>query len=253
MHSRDEAGVTPLMCAVDGQHLETTRALLRCGASGALADVELRSSLTRAVDIILTSGPRSRQGFQGMMDPRGDVDHWLDLCRVMVEQAADVNIVDAKGDSLLSRAVRYQRNDVVQALLELGASCDLPVPALCGGPALLRAVNSRQMNLCRTLVMRAASVNMPTAEGVTPLCAAIDKGHEELCFYLLQSGARYDLRDPRTGETMVMKAAAHGLAQLYDHLRPHVPVTALGDDAFTATDAGEDGAEYEYVSEGSEQ
>merc|ERR1712060_140650 len=158
----------------------------------------------------------------GIRNPLSEYDHWVEICRMMVDRGANVDIVDARGDTLLSRAVRQRRQDVLLTLLFLGADRDLPVPSLDGGTALLQTVRSGDCELCRTLVQHAASVNQPTASGISPLRVAIDAVSEEMCFYLLQSGAQFNIRDPRSGESLVMRAAARGLRKVYDHLRPHV-------------------------------
>lgn len=55
---------------------------------------------------------------------------------------------------------------------------------------------------------------------MTPLHLALDNCDEDLCFHLLQCKADPQIWDPRTTETIRMKAAAHGLKRLYNVLEP---------------------------------
>merc|ERR1719401_1906260 len=239
----DSEGVTATMQAVEHVRLEATQLLLRSGASVARADNRSCSALSRAVDVLLRMDAMGKV-MGGIRSPLSEYDFWTEMCSIMVERKADVNIVDKQGDTLLARAVRSRRKDVLVTLLSLGADRDFPVPSLAGGAVLAQAVSLGERDLCEALINRAASVNQPLANGVTPLCLAIDTLDENLCFYLLQSGAQYRLRDPRTGEELVMRAAANGLRRLYDSLRPSVPVDAVGPGR-ASDHAAEDGVEYE--------
>eukprot|EP00928_Gymnodinium_smaydae_P064001 TRINITY_DN47446_c0_g1_i2.p1 TRINITY_DN47446_c0_g1~~TRINITY_DN47446_c0_g1_i2.p1 ORF type:complete len:439 (-),score=83.55 TRINITY_DN47446_c0_g1_i2:45-1361(-) len=253
LDARDEVGRTALMRAVEHERLETTQLLLRFGAPSGSVDRASRSALSLVVDLLLRLEPLGKQPLSGMMNPHSQEVYWSQMCNILVERRADVNLVGADGDTLLSRVTRRRRKDLALRLLDLKCDPNHPVPALEGGPALLQAAKSRDRDLCQALVMRAASVNMATQAGVTPLSLAMEAGDEDLSFYLLQSGARADVRDPRTGMSMLTTAAAHGFRRLYDHLRQHVELTAIADASTCAEEVEDDeGAEYEYLSNASE-
>lgn len=243
----DERGVTPVMHAVEREHLEVTQLLLQRNSSMARVDRHSLSALHRAVEVLLRMEPRG-QGVASLRAPMDEYDYWAELIRIMAEARADPNAFDAQGETLLCRAIRRRRKDVLTCLLDVGATADLPVASLGGGTGLLLAAEMGERDLCQALVMRAAAVNQTTAKGVTPLAVAIDRGDEELCFYLVQCNADFNRRDPRDGQTLLMRAAAGGLRALYDRLQPHVALDAT-DPAGFEPPTDDEGAEYEYVSE----
>jgi len=230
----DEHGVTAAMNAVDREHLEVTQLLINHGASMARADHRSSSALSRVVDVLLRMDPLGKAS-NGLRSPLSEYDYWTEMTNIMVERHADVNIVDGQGDTLLSKCVRHRRKDVILTLLNLGADQNFPVPSVNAGGALSLATELGNRDLCQTLILRSASVNQQNSSGVTPLCTALDNGDEEMCFYLLQSGAHYNLRDPRSGETLLMKAAAQGLRKVYDYLRPYIAVDAVSHEHGFAT------------------
>jgi len=216
----DAAGVTAAMLAAESEHPEVLKLLLRCRASVSKVDHRCRSALTRVLDVLLHIDPQARQMLSGVMDPITRYDSWTELSRGMVELRADPNLADLSGETLLSRAIRHRRKDLVLLLLGLGADKDFPVPTLGGGTALLQAIKERDHDLVQCLVMRAASVNHATADGLSPIFLAVDGGDEELVFFLLKMNAEVKRRDPRTGETLLMRSAARGLHQVYCQLLP---------------------------------
>eukprot|EP00927_Polykrikos_kofoidii_P076986 TRINITY_DN73985_c0_g1_i2.p1 TRINITY_DN73985_c0_g1~~TRINITY_DN73985_c0_g1_i2.p1 ORF type:complete len:281 (-),score=60.43 TRINITY_DN73985_c0_g1_i2:115-870(-) len=217
------------MLAVESEKLQATELLISHGASMARVDRSSRSALSRAFDVLLRA-PAFGRAQSGMMNPNSTFDYWVHMCGLMVQKNADINCVDDQGDTLLSRTVKHRRKDMVHVALDLGATLDLAVPSLGNVSVLMQSVADKQKDICEVLVARGASVNLATEAGVTPLCCAIDTGDEEMCFYLLRSGACYNKCDPRTGEALLMKAAAQGMRRFYEVLLSQVGVPALSED-----------------------
>jgi len=232
------------MKAADGERLEALQLLIRNGASMERADRESRSALSRVVDILLRTDAMGRVA--GLRSPLSGYDYWSEMIAIMVENNADINIVDAAGDTLLSRACRRRRKDVVCTLADHKADIDMPVPSLKGGTVLLLAAIEGDTDVCESLISRGASLNRPSAVGLTPLMGALERGHEDLAMFLVSYGAEFDKRDPRSGETLLFAAAARGLRRHYDQMLPHVAAQAVAQGK-PPPPAVEDGHEYLYV------
>lgn len=263
--SFDERGVTPLMLSVDFRRLEITQLLIDRNAPLGALDRDKRCALRRAVEVLFTIVEPPPQAWEqssniwaygALQGHLSEFDYWCEIVRTMVSHYADLHVVDQAGHTLVSQAVRQQRPDVVNLLLKLHAHPDQQVPALNSGPVLLQALELRMWNLCRRLVEHGASVNKGDSQGVTPLCLALDSCSEAECSFLIDQGANTGLRDPRTGETMLMKAAGCGLKGIYDRLLAQGRVSAIdGVPEILQTAPGHDDqdAEYLYSSEGEEE
>lgn len=224
----EEMALTPIMRSIDHEHLGATKLLLQYGAGLAHADHKGRSALTHTVDVLLRM-----QSYDKMMNLGhcGGAEYaaynaWAEIVSAMVSKRANLNVIDCNGDSLLCRALRHRREDVVLLLLGMEADANLVVPSLDEGSVLTYTISNGPRELCYRLVARRSSVNQATRAGVTPLHLALDACDEDLCFHLLKYGADPQLWDPRTGETIRMKAAAHGLQRLYCVLETHIPIEA---------------------------
>jgi len=223
----DAAGVTAMMLATEREHAEVVKLFLKCRASMMKVDHRCRSALSRVLDVLLHIDPQATRMLSGVMDPISRYDTWTEISRTMAELNADTNLADLSGETLLSRAIRHRRKDLVMLLLGLGADKDFPVPSLGGGTALLQGLKERDHDLVQCLVMRAASVNHAMADGLSPVFLAVDGGDEELVFFLLKMNAEVRRRDPRTGESLLMRAAARGLHSVYRQLLPLSVVSAV--------------------------
>jgi len=223
----DENGMSPVMLSTERQRLKTTQLLLQHGASMTAVDIKSCSTLSRAVDLLLKMDFLLRAPV-AMRSPASPYDAWTDVCCIMAGRKADVNIIDTNGDTLLYRAVRQKCEEVVVLLLTLGADVNFAVPSLKGGPVLLLAVEQGQRDLCEAMVIRSANLNKADSSGMLPIFIALDRCDEEMCCYLLQRGAWPHSLDPRTGESVCLKAAAKGLRRLYDLLLPNAQIPAVG-------------------------
>lgn len=232
LHSYDEdRGMTAIAFAIDHEHLKVTQLLLQSGAGMAHADHGGRSALSHAVDALLRMIAYEKMLAAGKS---GSPEHfayhnWSEVASIMAGKKADLNIIDAAGDSLLCRALRQRRDDVVVLLLGLQADANLRVPSLDEGPVLHLTITHGPRDLCYRLIARHASVNQATRSGVTPLHLALETCDEDLCFHLLKCRADPQIWDPRTGETTRIKAAANGLFRLYGVLEPYIAITATSE------------------------
>jgi len=234
----DERGITALMLAVERERLEVVRMLLGHMASVASVDRRSSSAFTRAIEAVLRADPQALHIRMSVSGHMSKYDGCTEIARGLAERRAAVDLADAAGQTPLLRAVRAQRTDVVVLLLDLGADKDFPVPALGGATVLLQAVRDGSKDMTQVLIMRGASVNRISCDGYAPVFVAAEMGAEDLVVVLLNAGASPHRRNPRTGETLVMMAAARGMHSVYGHLlsvTPVLPVSPSGAEVLDAT------------------
>ena len=111
----------------------------------------------------------------------------------------------------------HDLNVQVQSLLEQGADINLQGNWLDKKNSLLLfAITTRNQELCQYLLTKHADVNLPNANGVTPLCLAVSK-YDTLIPKLLKLGAKIDTCD-KQGITPLMKAAKYEKHRLVTYL-----------------------------------
>lgn len=260
--AQDERGFTATMRAVSHGYVEVTQLLVQAKASLALADNASCSALTRAVDLLIGSEPKlpgKEKMNSGVINGMTNYDYWTEMVHIMVEAGADPDIVDARGDTLICRAVRSRRPDVVRTLLRVGAQADIPVASLKGGTPLQLAAQLGANDICELLVGAKSEVNHVSETGMSPLHAAVAGGNAALCKLLLAQGAKFDLCDPKRTQSSLLQFAARGLCDVYDQQFqqfPYARPAAVGAEALAEADTssgGEEDAEYHYTRDESDQ
>ncbi|KAJ3014527.1 UNVERIFIED_CONTAM: hypothetical protein HDU68_000235, partial [Siphonaria sp. JEL0065] len=114
---------------------------------------------------------------------KGNVDKIRDRCA----KGFDPNFETETGDIPLCVAVMQDDSDLLHALLDHGASMDFRCSdKLHGRAALHVAVSSNKLNAVRTLLHRGAWIEIPDAQGLTPLYYAVSGSHHECVSRLLE-------------------------------------------------------------------
>lgn len=113
----------------------------------------------------------------------------LSLMALFLERGADINRLNANGESALALAAWRGQRAAVAWLLERGARLN---PGGRQWSALHYAVFSGQRELVDDLLARGADLNARSTNGSTPLMMAIYEGHQDLARLLIDKGA-----DPR--------------------------------------------------------
>jgi uncharacterized protein len=202
----DPDGVTPLLLATVNFNFDTAAFLVKSGANVNKWDTWGRSPLYAAVDMntVPTGGRADR--------PSLDKTSSLELIKMLLEAGANPNL-----QLKLFPPYRSLRDD-------RGADTLLSV----GTTPLIRAAKAGDLPAMKLLIEHGANVELPTANGITPLMAAAGNGSAGLdtrgryksedqavqaVELLLQSGANVNARD-RNGQTALHGAAGWGFNSL---------------------------------------
>jgi ankyrin repeat protein len=217
----DQAGAdttSPLLIAVVNGHYDLAQLLIERGASPNVADANGRTPLYAAVDLrnvqwsqapapelpqaahlamitkLLDAGADPALKITGKVGHRGSFDmRWADLLggtafsraawngdievmRLLLARGADPNVVTEQGETAL--------------LLLAGAGWPL-------GQGYIRSEEEITAALDLLVEELAMDVNAATTEGITPVLGAIFKGDNFVVQYLVDHGARLDVKDAK--------------------------------------------------------
>lgn len=188
VHHLNSRGLAPLHVACEAEELQVAKLLLRHGA-----------------DANDESGPDGTTPLDTACGIRN-----VELINELAAAGADVNMVDQRGATVLHWAcgVGSGRVEVVEALLQLGARCDI-ANRREGGTALHNASSVGNTAIIQMLLRAGASLSDVSAMGCTPLGLAAFHGHREAVLILLQAGANVNAVQ-HTGESPLISAAYNG-------------------------------------------
>ena len=152
------------------------------------------------------------------LDPGGTALHYacqkghLEVAIALIRNGADINAWRYHDETVLMAACAARRGthgvqrpdlDTARLILESGADVNL-------GSALFRAAYCNHVDVVRLLLEFRAEVDRrEDAYGKTPLMAASEEGHEEVCRVLLDAGADVDASEEK-GRCALYYACAHG-------------------------------------------
>jgi uncharacterized protein len=240
----NRGGLTPLLYAAREGHIEVARALLDGGADIDLADPDQVTPLVLALMNL-------RFDFAAFLIDRGaDVDRWDLFGQTPLYVAVDMNTLPKGGRPDLPSEDRTSALDVARKLLEKGANPDIPLKLRppyrnyifdrggdqvlsTGATPLMRAAKGGDAEAVKLLLAHRASVELPSAEGITPLMVAAGMGHganptrgryktdaqaAECVRLLKEAGAQVNATAPATKRTPLHAAAAHGWTETAKYL-----------------------------------
>ena len=118
----------------------------------------------------------------------------VEIALLLLDQGADVNIMDSGGYTPLYTASEPGHRDNVEFLLKHHADVDL-MSGPTSDTALGIAAVMGEVEIARILLHRGASVDSRDNEGWTPLFLASRYGHLDIVRLLIQSGAAVDTPD----------------------------------------------------------
>ncbi|RDH35932.1 ankyrin repeat-containing domain protein [Aspergillus welwitschiae] len=130
------------------------------------------------------------------------------IARLLIEKGANINLCGEFGGTALSVACRLRNGDLVQYLLDSGAS---------PSDGLMDAVRECSWSICQQLLDAGAAAN-EQIEGEMPLIVAASMGYNRVCQVLLDFGADVnrliEVDDPTDATDALTAATMHGKIQI---------------------------------------
>jgi hypothetical protein len=173
-------------------------------------DVARRSALLALAALVLvTSVPVLAITFFKQRTFGSAMEHsHYSVARRLVAVGADVNGLDAFGETALADAAWNGDTNGVKVLISMGADVNLEQKSQFqglwpSGTALAIAASAGRSEICRSLLSAGADVNKQNKHGMTPFLVALARGNIECASAMLDYGADVNPRDA-LGETPLM-------------------------------------------------
>lgn len=131
------------------------------------------------------------------------------------------------GTGLFDAYAAYDIKDMVQSLIQAGASVDARDPITQATP-LIKLARLQDMASVKNLIEARASINAQDGDGMTALMMAVETRYLKLVQYLVDQKSNLNLIN-NSGMTALQIAQAKGYSELYDSLSGEKTVTVQGD------------------------
>ena len=134
----------------------------------------------------------------------------LTAARCLLAAKANVEIADEQGWRALQWAAQIGPVEMIQFLLESGATVDAKNDVAGVSSAMMVAVENGHLAAADALLTAKANPEATDAQGWTALTIASAAGHTKLLARLLEAGASVTARTQTSGRTAIMAAAQGG-------------------------------------------
>ncbi|CAA6807076.1 MAG: Unknown protein [uncultured Thiotrichaceae bacterium] len=153
----------------------------------ALIDKVIRKEDSQAMQMLVSAGANlnPEKGMSPLFTVLNSDN--VAMARVMLQLGADPNKTHG-AESLLHRAIRYEKPDFVRLFLDHGAASDEPKKR--GDSNLQLAMAKEDLQFTTLLIGAGADINRAGTYGRTPLIQAVEQVKPELVSLLLRSGAK---------------------------------------------------------------
>ncbi len=192
LHYKNKEGSTALFLATGPGHLEIVKLLVEAGANlnticKNITPLMLasRRGRTEIVKYLLEKGAsvliKAPIGDSTALHEACEFGH-LEIAKLLIDKGADVYAEDEAHQQPLSRAVLFERENVINYLLGLGE--------FVGLDALINAcAYEDDLDIIKDLIKHGVNVNGMSRFKETPLYAACYKGNMKAAYFLLLCGA----------------------------------------------------------------
>ncbi|MBO5235728.1 MAG: ankyrin repeat domain-containing protein [Spirochaetaceae bacterium] len=124
-------------------------------------------------------------------------------CNLFIDAGIDVNSRDAAGTPMICVAVRHNRKNMMEKLIEKGADINA-ISQDRGYSPVMDAVWKANDEIVEYLVNKGANLSYISRDGQPVLVLAVGTGNEKICKLLVEHGA-----DPSACDSMGMSALAY--------------------------------------------
>gem|GEM_PF-4335346 len=178
---------TTIFEAIDAGDLDLVKSLINSGTA-----VESRNELGSTT--LVYAGWKGRQN----------------IIKFLLLKDAQINATNTMGYTALRLAVEEGHSQVASLLKSRGASNT--------GLNLISAAKGGDLNLVKSFIAQGVDVNQREGDGTTALLWACKKNHADIIELLLKEGADVELREPSTGNSPLITAAAEGYVSVVHSL-----------------------------------
>ncbi|OAA65142.1 Ankyrin repeat-containing domain protein [Akanthomyces lecanii RCEF 1005] len=132
------------------------------------------------------------------------------MMRLLHSKGSDIDHGDEDGITPLHLSSMRGNEEIVECLLDLGASIHAKARFAEDDTALAKAARAGKIEVCRLLLEKGSDINYRNRKGRTPLHIATFEDNQALVEFLLQRGAKVDLTEDRYSRTPLLMAAHRG-------------------------------------------
>lgn len=185
IEAKDDNNATPLGAALMSRQLAAMKTLVEAGA-------DTKASTQHGSLLMTAIGYYFEAGFNYLLEKNPGADF----------------------DKPLREAMRHYYTDMVNAMLKAGAA---PEKSDVGQALLIYAADRDDLALATEMVRRGVDINAQNGNGSTALHRAAYHNHPNIAFFLLENGARYDIRN-NDNKTAKETAANYGYHSIVNRI-----------------------------------
>lgn len=154
-----------------------------------------------------------------LMTPEQVEDKILEILKILIENGADINVLDEQDSAPLHRAAARNQTRIVRMLINKGA--DVNLKGRSGNyPLNYAADHPSTSEIIEILIANGADVNVKGARGNTPLHDSIYSGSSDVFETLIKSGAHVNAKNDK-GKTPLQLALEDDYKEKAELLRKY--------------------------------